>query len=71
MTEEVQGCRPWQLNNSEIYDFHGGDEFDGLNARVDWLVEADVLKKRAVSIFNSNFSTEDGGSTLLQNVGFY
>jgi hypothetical protein len=32
---------------------------------VDWLVEADVSEKRAVSI------TEDRDSTLLRNVEFY
>jgi hypothetical protein len=34
---------------------------------VDWLVEAKVSEKHAVS----TFSPEDGDSKLLQNVGFY
>jgi hypothetical protein len=39
----------------------------GLSHCVDWLVEAKISEKRAVSIFRA----EDGDSMLLQNIDFY
>jgi hypothetical protein len=39
----------------------------GISRRVDWLVEANVSEKNAVSIFGP----EDGDSNLLRNASFY
>jgi hypothetical protein len=41
--------------------------FFGLSLLVDWLIEANVSKKRAIYFFRA----DNGGSTLLRNVFFY
>jgi hypothetical protein len=58
--------RPINLNNySVLLMFFWENSFAG------WLVEADVLEKRAASIFSAEVGVENRDSTLLQNVGFH